>query len=171
MRNRWLVCSTGGFQQVRAVMKGSDVSSIHERLWQPVETKMLSSAYIEQATYWGCRLYCMQPPGCCIFLAKTRASIYSSTLRNNEKRNVDVFLKVRNSKMNVVSVKLEKLSQMQQKVQQVTETNNLLHRRERKTSFTDGFIMCRCWQVLQQQAVIGWWSLEQYFLTMSSGLS
>ena len=61
-----LVCPTGGFQQVWWQVLTS--VPFMKGWWQPVGMKMLPSAYIEQAIYWGCRLCAAcQPPGCCIF--------------------------------------------------------------------------------------------------------
>lgn len=71
-----LVCSDGGFQQVRAALKSPDVSSIHERL---VATKMLFSAYIEQAILRLQVVLHASHQGS-VFLERTRAGIYSSTL-------------------------------------------------------------------------------------------
>lgn len=61
------MCPDSWFQQVRAVLKIPDVSSIHERLVATCgeENAFLSlyrASHTEVAGYAAC-----QPPGCCIF--------------------------------------------------------------------------------------------------------
>lgn len=147
-----LVCSTGGIQQVRAVMKGSDVSSIHERLMATCGDENASLSL-----YWAGYILRLQvvlhaSHQGAVYLARTRVRIYSSTLGNSEKGIWRCLWSQKfwpghknNKKRGFCNTRKIKSNTPESRSQ-----NNLLHGRERKVSLTtDDLSVCRIyWRVL-----------------------
>ena len=138
-----LLCPTGGFQLVwwQALtsvpfMKG---------WWQPVGMKMLPSAYIEQAIYWGCRLCAAcQPPGCCIFSHEPSKNLFLHFGHNET--GYGGAISVRNSGLYLTTP-----GTFTRRCKNVTDTNNLLYRKGKKGLLYYWWLeenMCRTrWQV------------------------